>query len=276
MNKILLVDGHSIAYRAFYGQARSGQLTAPDGTPTGAVYTFINMLLRFIDQTEPTHIAVLFDTSDPTFRTGAYAAYKANRSKMPDDLIVQMPIITKILEAMNVKVISKSGYEADDLIGTLSLKFADENNHVYILSGDRDDLQLLSENISQIYPGQRGKTTIYTPEKVKEDYGIEVNQIVDMKALMGDSSDNIPGVKGIGEKTATKLLQEYPSLDEIYNNLESIKGSNQKKLENGKEVAYLSYDLAKIDRNVEVDCDLDNIVKQNPNKEELRDRKSVV
>lgn len=271
MNKILLVDGHSIAYRAFYGQARSGQLTAPDGTPTGAVYTFINMLLRFIDQVEPTHIAVLFDTSDPTFRTGAYAAYKANRSQMPDDLIVQMPLITKILEAMNIKVISKSGYEADDLIGTLSLRFADENNHVYILSGDRDDLQLLSDNISQIYPGQRGKTTIYTPEKVKEDYGIEVSQIVDMKALMGDSSDNIPGVKGIGEKTAIKLLQEYPSLDEIYINLESIKGSNQKKLDSGKEVAYLSYDLAKIDRDVEIDCDLDHIIKQNPNKEELSD-----
>lgn len=271
MNKILLVDGHSIAYRAFYGQARSGQLTAPDGTPTGAVYTFINMLLKFIDQTKPTHISVLFDTADPTFRTGAYAAYKANRSKMPDDLIVQMPIISKILETMNIKVISKSGYEADDLIGTLSLKFADENNHVYILSGDRDDLQLLSENISQIYPGQRGKTTIYTPEKVKEDYGIEVSQIVDMKALMGDSSDNIPGVKGIGEKTAIKLLQEYSNLDEIYNNLELIKGSNKKKLETGKEVAYLSYDLAKIDRNVEIDCTLDNIAKQNPNKDELSD-----
>ena len=271
MNKILLVDGHSIAYRAFYGQARSGQLTAPDGTPTGAVYTFLNMLLRFIDQIEPTHIAVLFDTADPTFRTGAYAAYKANRSQMPDDLIVQMPIITKILEAMNVKVISKSGYEADDLIGTLSLKFADENNHVYILSGDRDDFQLLSNNISQIYPGQRGKTTVYTPEKVKEDYGIEVSQIVDMKALMGDSSDNIPGVKGIGEKTAVKLLQEYPTLDEIYNNLDLIKGSNQKKLENGKEVAYLSYDLAKIDRNVEIHCTLDNLAKQSPNKDELSD-----
>lgn len=269
MSKLLLVDGHSIAYRAYYGQINAGNLSAPDGTPTGAIHTFFTMFLKYFEEVNPDYVAVLFDTSDPTFRSGKYAAYKANREAMPDALAIQMPYISKILAAMNICTFSKEGFEADDLIGTLAKRFASEDNHVYILSGDRDDFQIIDENISQIYPHQRGKTSYYTPEKIKDEYKITVDQVVTYKALVGDSADNIPGVKGVGKKTAQKLLNQYEDLDEIYANIEDVKGAARKNLKKGKENAYLSYDLAKIDCDVDIDLELENLKVEGINEAEL-------
>lgn len=268
-NKVLLVDGHSIVFRAYYGQARNGSLNAPDGTPTGAVYTFLNMLSKYILDYEPTHMVILFDESDPTFRTQTYTAYKANRSSMPEDLVAQMPILFNILDAMNVKTLSLPGFEADDLIGTLANRFASEDSHVYILSGDRDDLQLVNKHVSQIYPHQRGKTSVFTPDLVLEEYELYPKQIIDLKALMGDSADNIPGVKGVGVKTATKLLKEYTSLENIYENIDEIKGSVKNKLIIDKENAFISYELATIDCDVEIDCELDDALRQDYDSETL-------
>ena len=270
MNTIMLVDGHSIAFRAFYGQARNGNLTAPDGTPTGAVYGFLNILQRYLTEYEPSHLAVLFDESDPTFRTEQYLGYKANRGSMPEDLAVQMPILYDVLKAMNVFVYSMPGFEADDLIGTLAKRFGvDADSHVYILSGDKDDLQLVDENISQVYPRNGGGSTLYTPTVVFEEFGLKPIQIIDLKALMGDSSDNIPGVKGVGVKTATRLLKQYGTIGEIYENIDDIKGSAKKNLIEGEDSAYLSYELATIDTQVDFECTLAGISNREVNVPEL-------
>lgn len=263
MYKLLLVDGNSIINRAFYGQGRQGQLTAPDGTPTGAVYTFFSILLRFYEEFEPTHIAVAFDRKEPTFRHERYAEYKAKREGMPEDLALQMPILKNCLDALNIFAIEQIGYEADDIIGTLANRCADQC-HVYILSGDRDDFQLLNENVSQIYPQTGGRMTLYTPEVLQEQHNLRPDQIVDFKALMGDSSDNIPGVKGIGEKTASKLLAEYDNLDALYQHADEIKGAVGNKLRAGKDLAYLSQELARIDTNMDLKFDFDEMKIKSP------------
>ncbi len=256
MSKLLLVDGNSIINRAFYGQGRSGQLTAPDGTPTGAVYTFINMLLRYKAEFEPSHIAVAFDRKEPTFRHERYADYKANRTGMPEDLAVQMPILKSCLEALNVTMLEQAGYEADDIIGTVATKIA-PHAQVYILSGDRDDFQLLTDRVWQIYPKTGGQMVLYTPESLEEEFGLRPDQIVDYKALVGDSSDNIPGVKGIGKVSAMKLLDQYDDLDTIYAHADEIKGALGNKVRDGKEDAYLSQELATIDCAMPIDLDLE-------------------
>ncbi len=262
MASLLIIDGNSIINRAYFGVGSSGSLTTPDGTPIGAVYTFLNMFLRYLNEYKPTHLCIAFDTPDKTFRHERSELYKATRTGMPEELAVQMPILKSCLEALRVYQVEKSGWEADDLIGTFASRYASDEMPVYILSGDRDDFQLLNEHVSQIYPQTRGQTTLFTPALVEEKYGIRPDQVIDLKALMGDSSDNIPGVRGVGEKTATKLLQEYDTLENVYENLPSIKGALQKKLADGKEDAWLSQELATIDCDVPIETTLDDLTLQ--------------
>lgn len=262
MPSLMIIDGNSIINRAFFGLGQGGRLTAPDGTPTGAVYTFLNMFLRYFNEYQPTHICIAFDRPEPTFRHKRYEDYKATRKGMPEELAVQMPILKSCLEALRIYNVEKAGYEADDIIGTFAARYGSKELPVYILSGDRDDFQLLNENVTQIYPQNRGETTVYTPELVFEKMGVRPDQVVDLKALMGDSSDNIPGVKGVGEKTAVKLLQEFDTLESVLANLEEIKGSVAAKLRDGVENARLSRELARIDTDVPLEVDLTDLVLQ--------------
>lgn len=214
------------------------------GNPTNAVFGFVNMLVKIIETHRPDYIGAAFDLHAPTFRHKKFPEYKAGRRPMPDELKVQMPIIKSLLLKMNVKILEKEGYEADDIIGTLSKK---ERAQTIIFTGDKDALQLVDECTS-VHLTKRGitETEIYTPEYLQQVYGFEPSKIVDLKALMGDSSDNIPGVPGVGEKTAIKLLSDYKSLDGVYLNSDSLSGKLGENIRAGRESAYISYDLATI------------------------------
>lgn len=258
---ILLVDGSSILHRAYFGISRNRRFTAPDGTPTGAVFTFLNMLFSYVDKLEPKTISVCFDLSGPTFRHELYQEYKAGRKEMEEDLALQFPLVKEVLGYLGYKVLEAEGFEADDLIATLSKKASDQGSLVYILSGDRDLWQLISDTVYIIYPyTKKGMSAreIIDGEMFFEAYGFPPEQLLDYKGLKGDSSDNIPGVKGIGEKTATNLISEYGTLDQVYANLDEIKGATKKRLEEGKESAYLSYDLARLNFAAPVDWPQEN------------------
>ena len=248
MKKILIIDGNSILNRAFYGVA---PLTASDGTPTGAVFGFIKILKRHHDALSPDFAVCAFDLPDPTFRHIMYKEYKANRSGMPEDLAVQLPIAKEAASAMGYSVVTCAGYEADDIIGTLAAEAGCRDVEAYILTGDRDSLQLIGGNTRVILAKTKGDV-IFDRALFREEYGIDPEQFVDVKALMGDSSDNIPGVKGIGEKTALKFISAAGSLDNLYDDPTAYgaKGANLEKLTSGKEMAYISRDLARIDTNV--------------------------
>jgi len=253
LKNLLLIDGNSILNRAFYGLP---DLTTKDGRHTNAVLGFLNIILRVIDDIKATHICVAFDVKHPTFRHEMYKEYKGTRKPMPDELREQVPLIKEVLKAMNICTIERPGYEADDILGTLSRVGEKEGYMVTVLSGDRDLLQLATECILIKLPKTKaGKTIIenYYTKDVVESYGVDPVTFIDMKGLMGDTSDNIPGVPGIGEKTAGKLLVEYGSLDGIYAAIDSMKQSKMKdNLVNFKEQAYLSKELATI----KLDCDL--------------------
>lgn len=258
MNKLLLVDGNSILNRAFYGLP---DLTTKDGRHTNAVLGFLNIILKVIDEEQATHLCVAFDVKHPTFRHEMYPEYKGTRKGMPDELREQLPLIKQVLTAMNITMIEKPGYEADDILGTLS-RIADASNYgVTLLSGDRDLLQLATDKIKVKLPKTKaGKTIIeeYYSDNVKETYGVDPITFIDMKGLMGDTSDNIPGVPKIGEKTAQKLLVDYGSLDGIYNNIDSMKASKMKdNLIEFKEQAYMSKELATIKLDCELNIDLE-------------------
>ena len=247
MEKLLIIDGNSLVNRAFYALPL---LSNKDGVYSNAVYGFANILIKFIIEQKPDYICVAFDHSRHTFRTEMYNDYKGNRKQMPDELRCQLPILKDMLSKMNIKIFEIEGIEADDIIGTVS-KHSGLNN--IILSGDRDVLQLIDDK-TQVWLTKKGISDVV---KVDNDnmqvlFGFNPSQVIDMKSLMGDSSDNIPGVSGIGEKTALNLITEYQSLDGVYNNIESIKGKLNEKLTNGKEMAYLSYKLATI----KTDCDI--------------------
>ncbi len=254
MKKLLAVDGNSIINRAFYGIR---MLNAPDGTPTNAIYGMLNILHRQIEDLRPDYLAVAFDLRAPTFRHKMYAEYKAGRKPMPEDLAKQLPLAKEVCAAMGVSIVEMEGFEADDVLGTFA-RLAEENDiEGYILTGDRDSLQLISsngrENVKVLLAGNQ-ETTLFDTEKFKEKYSVLPSQFVDVKALMGDSSDNIPGVPGIGEKTAVKLIYDYSSLDGVYEALPEAKlsPSVKAKLEGGKESAYISKQLATIVRDVPI------------------------
>ncbi len=258
MKKLLIVDGNSILNRAFYGIR---PLTTKDGLPTNAVYGFITILKKHLDSLSPDYLACAFDLKAPTFRHKMYEGYKATRKPMPEDLAAQLPYAKKVAAAMGFTVIECEGWEADDVLGTVAgMADKTEDIHSYILTGDRDSLQLITENTSVILVKTK-EDIIYTPEKFTEEYGVTPLQFIDVKALMGDSSDNIPGVPGIGEKTAFKLIAADKSLDGLYAD-ETLGGagkSAKEKLRAGKDSAYMSYDLAKISREAPIGMTLEDI-----------------
>ena len=253
--KLMIVDGNSILNRAFYAIKGPRMLTKADGTPTNAVFGFINILNKYLEEEQPDYLAVAFDLKAKTFRHNLYDGYKADRKGMPDELAVQMPIVKQVLKAMNTAIVEVEGLEADDLIGIYSKSAEDEGMRVSILTGDRDALQLVSERVSVIIPTtSKGQTltTKYTPDEIMEKYGVPPESLIEVKALMGDPSDNIPGVKGVGEKTALELVKQYGSLESLYENIGSItKEKLRANLEECKELAFLSRILGTIVRKKE-------------------------
>ncbi|HHX36888.1 MAG TPA: hypothetical protein GX717_02790, partial [Clostridiaceae bacterium] len=255
---ILLVDGHSILFRAFYALGNVANFSSSDGTPTGAVFGFFNICSRYLTELEPSHMCVAFDRHEPTFRHKKYEDYKGTRKPIPEDLLIQVPVVKEILDAMGVQHIELAGYEADDLLGTLAKRYQGLGFEVWLLSGDKDSFQIIDENITVIMPeGRRfgGQATMYDIAKLVDRYGVTPTEFIDVKAIMGDKSDNIPGVDGIGEKGATRLVQTYGSLENIYAHLSELKPGQQKNLKAAREVAILSKELVTIDINVPIDID---------------------
>ncbi len=254
--KILLIDGHSILNRAFYGIP---DLTNSEGRHTGAVYGFLNILFRILDEEKPDYLTVAFDVHEPTFRHKIYSQYKGTRKPMPSELREQVPLIQELLTAMGIKIVSKGGYEADDLLGTLAKKSEQKGMDVTILSGDRDLLQLATEKVMIRLPKtSKGKTTIedFHGKQVLEKYQVTPPQIIELKALMGDSADNIPGIPGVGEKTATKLIVQYGSIENAHDHLEEIKPNKAKEsLRDHYELAQLSKTLATINTDSPLEYD---------------------
>lgn len=242
--KLLLIDGNNILFRAFYAIRL---LTNKKGQFTNALTGFMNTYLRVTKEEQPDLIAAAFDTHAPTFRHKMYDGYKGTRSKAPDELIQQMPVIRELLTALGVAIIEKDGYEADDIIGTLSRAAAEQGLDCVIMTGDRDSFQLIGDKVTVRYPSTKGDV-MYTPEKIAEVYGVTPREMLEVKALMGDSSDNIPGVAGIGEKTALSLIGKYHTVEYIYDNLDNIEVTSgvRTKLQNGRESAELSHKLAEI------------------------------
>ncbi len=251
--KLMILDGNSIINRAFYGVRL---LSTKDGVYTNAIYGFLNILERLRADEQPDALCVAFDLKAPTFRHLAYDGYKATRHPMPEELAMQMPLMKEVLGAMNIPIYECEGWEADDILGTAGEICAREGADCVIVTGDRDSLQLVTDRVTvKLVTSKSGQTitTNYTPDVFRAEYGFDPVRLVDLKSLMGDSSDNIPGVAGIGPKTATSLLLEYGTLDGIYEHLPEIKESVRKKLEKDREQAYLSYDLATIRKNAPVD-----------------------
>ncbi|MDE6732401.1 MAG: DNA polymerase I [Oscillospiraceae bacterium] len=262
--KLLLIDGNSIMNRAFYGIR---MLTSPKGVPTNALTGFMNIYLKLIKEEKPDRIAAAFDLKAPTFRHKLYADYKGTRHAMPDELAAQMPIIKDILRGLGIAVIEREGYEADDIIGTLSRAAFENGAECVISTGDRDSFQLVNDKVTVRLAANK-EDVFYTPEKIKEVYGVEPKEMLEVKALMGDSSDNIPGVAGIGEKTALGLIQKYHNIEYIFGNLSQLDVTKgvRAKLENGKESAELSRTLGEICLKAPVSENLDDYVIQDGDK----------
>ncbi|MEM7034751.1 MAG: 5'-3' exonuclease H3TH domain-containing protein, partial [Chloroflexota bacterium] len=254
--RLVLIDGHALAYRAYFGMPDT--FSTQDGEKTNAVYGFMNMILAVWKEYDPDYFIVTFDKGD-TFRHEMYEAYKGTREKMPDDLRYQIDRIDQLVRAFNMPVYTKEGYEADDLLGTLATQAAEQNIEALIVTGDRDIFQVIRPNIKVVYPGRSfNDRVLYDEAAVEKRYGLPPDKLVDLKAMVGDSSDNIPGVRGIGEKGGAKLLQTYDSLDEIYDNLDNIAKGQRTKLETDRESAYLSQKLGLIITDVpEVSLELD-------------------
>ena len=269
--KLLILDGNSVINRAFFGVR---PLTTREGLYTHAIYGFLNILEKMEKEEQPEAVCVAFDLHGPTFRHLRYDGYKATRHGMPEELAMQMPVMKEVLRAMNIPIYECQGWEADDIIGTVGKICSNNGWECVVVTGDRDSLQLIDENVHiKLVISKPGQTTatLYTEEKFREEYGFAPKQMVDLKALMGDSSDNIPGVAGVGPKTATELLLKFGSLDGVYENLDdpSIRPKLREKLENGKESAYLSYELATIVSEAPIDFEPKDAIVQPYNRPEL-------
>ena len=276
MDNFVLIDGNSIMNRAFYGIMGSKMLTTRDGKYTNAVYGFLAILFKLIEDTNPKYMAVAFDLKAPTARHKLYEGYKANRKGMPEELAEQMPLIKEILRAMNIDIVEKEGYEADDVLGTLSRYGEKQGLHVTILSGDRDTFQLATDNITIRIPRTKGgktETDLFDRNKIIETYGIEPKQLIEVKGLQGDSSDNIPGVPGIGEKTALSLIQKYGSIENLYDKIEKdeddLKGKQREKVKDNKELAELSKTLGTINLEVPIEDTLEQFKVEEWDKEKV-------
>ena len=248
--KIVLLDGYSLMYRAFH--ALQSPMSAPDGTPTNAVHGFVMMLLKTVEEEKPEKLAVAFDVHAPTLRAQRYADYKATRKPMPDELRAQDPIIRELIVRMGLPILEMAGYEADDILGTVSARCEREDREAVIVTGDRDSFQLSGEKTTILYTKKGISDTVrVTPEYIREVYGLEPKQMIDVKGLMGDASDNIPGVPGVGEKTALKLIAQYGSLEKVLDTADAEqKGRLRERLLEHRALAELSKELATIDRGV--------------------------
>ncbi len=260
--KLLAIDGNSILNRAFYGIKL---LSNKNGVFTNAIFGFMNIYLKNYADVQPDAVAVAFDLRSPTFRHKAAAYYKANRKGMPEELAQQLPIVKELLRLMGIKVVECEGYEADDVLGTLSKSCSNKGAQCYVLTGDRDSLQLIDENVTVLLATNK-ETIRYTPDRFREDYGFEPIKLIDLKALMGDSSDNIPGVAGIGEKTASALIKEFGSLEELYEKYEDsgLTKGVKTKLTNGADSAKESKWLATIVRDAPIDSTPENYIPTEP------------
>ena len=269
MEKIILVDGNNLLFRSYFATAYTGNIMRnKDGFPTNGLYGFVNMMNKIITEENPKYIMVAFDIGK-TFRHDKYAEYKGGRNETPDELKIQFPVAKKILNAMGIKYFEIEGYEADDIIGTFAKKVDETEGYIAtIVSSDKDLLQLISDKVEVKLLKTKDHIRM-TKEEFKNTYGLEPIRMIDLKSLMGDSSDNIPGVKGIGEKTALKLLQDYGSLDNIYDNIDNIKGALKNKLIEDHENAYKSYDLATIYREVPIDTNFDNLIYKKEHTDDL-------
>ena len=276
MKKIVLIDGNSILNRAFYGIMGNKMLTTPDGKYTNAVYGFLAILFKVLEDIEPEYLMVTFDLKAPTARHKLYDGYKATRKGMPNELAEQMPILKDILKSMNIKVIEKEGYEADDVLGTIAKRAEKKSFDVTIVSGDRDTFQLTSSRVKVRIPHTKvGKTEteIFDREAVLKKYGVTPKQLIEVKGLQGDTSDNIPGVPGIGEKTALELVKKYKTIDGIYEAIEKgeddLKPKARERLLENKELAILSRTLGTINLEVPIEEDLEEFKIKEWNKEEV-------
>ena len=269
MEKIILVDGNNLIFRSYYATAATGNLMVNSKNyPTNALYGFTNMINKIIEEEKPTFMAVAYDIGK-NFRHDKYKEYKAGRSATPNELIIQLNKSKELLDAMGIKHIELENYEADDIIGTLSKMALDDKDFIAtIVSSDKDLLQLINEEVEVKL--LKSKDYIrYTKEKFIEDYGIDPIKMIDLKALMGDSSDNVPGVKGIGEKTALKLLQQYNSLEGIYNSIDTIKGATHDKLITDKDTAFFCKDICTICLNAPIKENLTDCKYLGPNNNKL-------
>ncbi len=258
-NLLMMIDGNSLIFRAFHALPA---MNRKDGTQTNAAYGFFSMLLHLLDEYAPTYLAVAFDRKEPTFRKKMYGPYKANRKKPPEELLMQLPLIKKALEDLHVPILELAGYEADDIIGTVTARAEEAGIASFILTGDKDALQLVSEQ-TQVLLTKTGVSNVelYDAAHIGEVYGITPPQIVDMKGLMGDPSDNIPGIRGVGEKTACKLLKQFPSVEDLYAHIKELPENKlREKIEAGRESALLSKKLAAIERYAPLSVDLKTLV----------------
>jgi DNA polymerase-1 len=270
---LYLLDGHALAYRTYFALTRGGsggqQWVTRDGEPTAGVFGFASVLLRIFEQDNPDFLMVAFDTGK-TFRDELFDEYKGTREKMPDDLVTQMRRVKQLVDVFNIPRLEIEGYEADDVLGSMAVKAVEAGLGVRIITGDKDLLQLVNDRVMVSLPGRSlSDSRDFFQSDVYEYIGVRPDQIVDLKALIGDKSDNIPGVYGVGEKTATKLLAEYDTLENIYSNLDQIPTSVRKKLEKSRQEAFLSQKLAKIVTNLEISYDLNQAKTEHFNPQEV-------
>jgi len=272
-NRLMIIDGNSIINRAFYGIRL---LSNSEGVFTNAIYGFLNILFKYLEEEEPAYLCVAFDMKVPTFRHKEFEQYKAQRKAMPEELAMQLPILKQVLQAMNIPILELEGYEADDIIGTVSRICEEQSVECIVVTGDRDSLQLASKSTRIKLPitGKGAtRTEEYDSAAVFEKYGISPQEFIDVKGLMGDASDNIPGVPGVGEKTAFSLIQQYKSIEKLYENIDTVnvRASVKESLIQNKEMAFLSKRLATIDRNIPMDFNIQSCLRSEYNKKELLD-----
>lgn len=264
--RLFLIDGNSYCYRAYYAIK---ELKTDKGFPTNAIYGFFNMLNKIIHEENPSYMAVSFDTKEPTFRHKEYKEYKIHRKPMPDDLVIQLPWIKKILIALDISIYEVEGYEADDVIATLATRFKKNKIEVYIGTSDKDILQLVDHNLKVYRPYDKVKSVLGIPEVVQK-YGVTPDKIADFLALKGDSSDNIPGIPGIGKKTAAKLISKYGGIEKIFSNLEKIESFKlREKISHYKNQAFKSKELTKLDTDISISVELEDLTFNSKKKEKL-------
>lgn len=269
--RLFLLDAYALIFRAYYAFIKNPRKTSK-GLNTSAIFGFLLALEEVIQKQKPTHIAVVFDTSAPTFRHEMYKEYKANRDETPEDIKKAVPYIKKLIEAYKIPVIDYPGFEADDIIGTLARKASENGFTTYMMTPDKDFAQLVSGTVFMLKPSRSGnESVLWGVDDIKKEFSVHhPEQVIDVLALMGDSADNIPGAPGVGPKTAMKLISEYGSVEELFRNTDKLKGKLKEIIENNREQIELSKKLATIDQNVPIDLDENSLITEVPDKSRLK------